>query len=1698
MERHTDRGWFGAVVLCLGGFLVGLAPQSALAAGCTGGGVGLACTKSECAGNSRATTCVAKACAIPCVDDTGKADPGKCGVGEVCGLVDVYGTTAQTHVCKSVPMVMDLNLLDTCIYQFVKGPEGVNPTGTSECSAHELLTRMLDRDANGLFNIFDVDGCIADFLDLYAMPCDEATQSCHNGQVYCDFDEDCGTGSYCDEELLFCRRECGFIVDRGEPGVNKPVVLDRPCSGRLKTCDYSLGKCVKVDLETCPPEAPDCHACQVDAQCPNGSYCFVGKCTAKCNSALDCPDASWYCSNTNTCLPRPREGAASATFNPKNYSLLLTEREVSFSVTQKSLDVPVLIMDLKERKPVFDNANVVFGYRLETKYGRKQDPVCLGDLTGKPQTVIDDCLISADEEFITMENPFGVIYGDGDPQFRLALNMMAFEKLTPGLYQASFTAMFNNGDMDTIKVLVRKPTPSGEYFGQLAVYLDNKDNLLGQGNVGAKLYVAVNEPMVEWDKLLEQNNLLADKEYEDVTRGYPVRGTIHGRVGMLFDKPLAKTPGENEVQVKGIYSPHLGRMRLIAVIDVPQTYCMTSDGSNCIENSNQLQVKNRFGRRVQRIAEFIGPFDPLEGLFHGAYRETVSGLVDWDITLSGDFRLALMTQEATDISLTPLRSANVAVGFPNDAAVAARINGEVDAYCTVEDKAKFADSDAFSTYLNGYPSARVYPQLAEMTGLIGNALTTLNGNPKAYLTLNEFLAGKAGFCTFGGSASSCVDKKAVLCGLALYRKAFVANDWVDMGNVGSDAHSLFCDENSSVPNCRSKNPTVATLHEHNRFYQQLVQTYAYEAGNALSDAFYVMYKAAAKSKLDAATAYDHKVLKLGQALAKYDEVRSALYSPEATKAMLGWPMASFNGKGNDWLDYLEVASTDRMTTILELLDLKRRVQDTLDVRAEAFASHLLHDEYLVQVMLLALRQHWQGEQMTYTGTGPRMMEQGEIVLAKVSQARNPLGLHDNRVFFENSDLQVNNWQNYRDRVGKTLTDLDAATGQAILDLRASLNDQDNLENSLQTLAHEAQRQIDDLCGPDSAYSQEGCDAVTEEERKQQLTCDPELEDGCTATWVCDQSSGSSEKDCDTPAKVFDEGVSVVDQACRVDTVKMELKFAGSQRQCVRGRMGALIQEGKSLQLQKDAVMRRFDLLMRQIAREQQYIADVSNANNALLTEMETQKKATARVMDEMKSAEIAWGAAQDVFNALSGGDFTLATFVASGAVVMGVARGFYTNYMSEAKIELENIQADAAAFRTQHESDKEALILRKNLDDLMDQVEVLLIDYDSVVQQIANVSLQMDDTLYLARQASKRHEEVVSSIVNHLVGRESGSVLTRNKMVVTSNVKFQEVLVETYKMAQAFIHRYNKGSQSRSLVNRVYRLQTATDIREFIAELEKAERDYCGASAVDCDSVNNTKIYRLSLRDTLFPSLRDIVDAKSGKVLTKGQQFHNIITSSPQFVRRFNRATGVRTQVVLPFTIWMHNLGSATNPHYMVNGEECNHVLVGKRNNGSISAGTIAVNVVGSRVTYPVEYELWRGNTDYLRSCTDKDSPVEPKVNIYTVGYASQSVYGKMDVPPDFITHSTAFPACTNNTRLDDPNQQSNEDSCFNYYGRDRSLGAPDWKVVIPNLDLARSGGGSNGGQKWLLGDGLKEDEKPLIEDIVLYFRYNAQPIVTQ
>src|SRR5262249_15008783 len=150
---------------------------------------------------------------------------------------------------------------------------------------------------------------------------------------------------------------------------------------------------------------------------------------------------------------------------------------------------------------------------------------------------------------------------------------------------------------------------------------------------------------------LTANNLQLENEFKDLTEGYPVTGYIHAGQSLVFDRADAATSADNEIPVKGLYSPKLGRLRLIAVLNVSKSACRNSAGQSCTGAANEWQARNPFGRDIRRIVEFIGPFRAAERIFEGVYRETISGLTPSVFTLEGGFRLTQLSQDSRPIVL---------------------------------------------------------------------------------------------------------------------------------------------------------------------------------------------------------------------------------------------------------------------------------------------------------------------------------------------------------------------------------------------------------------------------------------------------------------------------------------------------------------------------------------------------------------------------------------------------------------------------------------------------------------------------------------------------------------------------------------------------------------------------------------------------------------------------------------------------------------------------------------------------------------------------------------------------------------------------------------------------------------------------------------------------------------------------------------
>jgi len=1812
--RRVASAVLGAWALLAGGGAWALEPTGEADNACTAaGGQGEVCVEdADCAGNEYATRCVRGApdpgaearCEIPCEGGEGVAatpDAAACAPGETC-VPGAAVDGGKAYYCKPAKFRVDLNLVDQCIAYHLGG---LQPTfSDNQCSLEANLTRLLDQNADGTFNIFDLDLCILAFLEQPS--CDPEEGTCDAPDLTaCATDEDCGLGLYCDPEHHSCQRDCGVVAGR-EPGLG---ALDRECMGNGTVCDRTRGRCVAIDVTQA--------TCDVDGDCPAGSYCFLGRCAPRCYRSSDCPSGGWYCTENNRCRAVPSPQADGGfTFDPQNYAIRFTRDQLRLDAVQDVESSPLVVLDLLTKKAVVGNPSVSFGYRLEVTYSLKQDTACMrpfvdcadpaqlpaGESQAACEARQDDCYVDDTEQWLTLTSPFGTVTAVGEPKLDVVLDKVAADKLTPGVYTATVRAIYDNGDSDTIPVIFTKATPSGEYDGSLTVYKDvpaNALNGLKPISFGMRMRVHDGE-LWQWDELLDAYHLASDAGgdeagFTDTTSGYRVSGWLHGETSFAFMPGEATGATGSEVPFVGLYSPDLGRIRLLGVIEIPADLCVAEDGACDPADDSQLKVRNLFERTVRRQIEFFGPFDEATARFHGIYREKLSGLAaDYDVTLEGGFILDQLFADTSGGSVVPsdFETTGPAISFPSDADVLADLQAANETACAAADDggftgldapatamAQFASQAAFTAYLaqanrSQDPARRhvIFPTLRDFEGLVQDALTGIGTetpqDQQDALNIYDFLGQYLVPCDTVTSSPSpmCIREDAALCGLTAYQRAYLQG-WFNPSSVAGPASDpvvgeldLFCPDTiplDGCPDAAGDSPDLFALQEHNRFWLNEAQLLKYEADRARSDAFMVLYRNAV-APFEAGAALSYKADKLRYSVRRYDDLMRLIVGPAAAKVLFSWPARAFKQAGIDWITIMQTAVNDRLSAIADLVDLERRVFMSTGGTDYAFAQHLGQQEYLTQVYLMALEQHWQGSLFSYRDEAQSVFERVQGILNQLNPVKNAIGVTPARVFFENSNLDRNNWLNYmdilvgEDGAGGLLAEARDTVDQTVENLQGALADLDTLEESLFDTSEDLRATLNDICGdPDPGDPTGTTDDYCQYLLKQFASADDwvtardcmlsSLDSSLTkpadcgsypqfsTALRCDDESNQldGENECQTVVKEFIANTDTITQGttgggiasaptCDLDRGVEYLVVHGERRPCVGGEVGALIQEKAALMRQRRIVIGSLETLLKQLLS----IYQVTDA--------------TAKFHDDlasyMKGRQIAITTLQGVVTALetvkevadSGTKSPNCVFVVGmsngtncpGNIAETVSRMTVDNALlilkSFVELTASSLEADIGIHEAEQASVEDRIGAAGDLNDLQREVDSLIDEFNALTQDAFNIDAQIADARFRAEEAVRLYDRKVTFLAEHLVGRESGNYLVANGLVRDGGDQFRRILQYTYRATMAFIHNYNvPPGPAATLIAQSQAPVTLDDVEVFLGLLQAQSLEYCGFNGLDCDYENNTETLRLSLRQLLFPTLRDVVDAHTGKVLTAGQRFHNLITQPP-FLKRRVRAGQITDQIEIPFSVPVTPLQNTADgkPVWLVDPLSCNHLIDGRdpsdpsapgASDGSASqSGSVALNFVGENLDDPskvIRYQLARGATDFIRACVPESTIAELgtmptltyPVRKHIIGYAPQSLEAAKDQPASFYTVSQPFTACVNA-----PEVQGSLDAglCWRYFARDRALASPDWKIIIP-LQV----GGASADSAWITGDGLVADEAPVIEDIIVYFRYRSRPV---
>ncbi|MFH0903044.1 MAG: hypothetical protein V2A73_20640, partial [Pseudomonadota bacterium] len=1033
----------------------------------------------------------------------------------------------------------------------------------------------------------------------------------------------------------------------------------------------------------------------------------------------------------------------------------------------------------------------------------------------------------------------------------------------------------------------------------------------------------------------------------------------------------------------------------------------------------------------------------------------------------------------------------------------------------------------------------IFPDLLNFSEAIEQALWYLADTPagnRSHLSIYDFLSPYVLPCDEEGAAPrpACIDESQVRCGLALYQKALLSN-WVSLDGVetSTDAGNLelFCVDTMPVAGCVTAgkdNPGLFTLQEHNRFWRDLGQIVKFDGDRARSDAFLTIYRHAA-NPFDQGAALSYKEQSLRAAFARYEQLSRLSVGTIEAAVLFNWPMRAFKQQGNDWLALMQTMMSDRMDVLAELTDLKRRVYLSSDKKDLIFAQHLMQHEYLAQVYLMVLQQHWQKEMFGYRGSAGPVFDKGQGVLSQLNPAKNPLGVTANRVYFENSDLALSNWQSYQAMLvgpdgsgGGMVGEAEVEIAAAIEELKSSLADLDAFEEKLFDSRAGIDAQIAEHCGNPAAAAMDAggaagyCAHLLEQYdpdewrrlRDCKLEEDPEYDCPSDFGFTCSDYDNpvSGTNNCTEVVNTFLNATEEDSPACNLDSNKVFIWLHGERRACVGGAMGVLLQERARLQREAKTVIGSVESLATRFNLHFEKMAQASVEDDKLdkaKLGMSIAKQITEYALELTEAVQ------DGIKEATDAPSCVIIVGMAGGTDCPGHVTASLTNGIKEAVggIVTATIKAGLAAMEyagevltDEHDGAIEELDAGLELALLERDVDGLVSQFSLLVQEIFNVNAEIEDLRYQAQAAADGYQAYVTFVADHLTGRETGSVLVGDQLVARSAATFRRVLQYTYRMTMAFIHRYNlPAGQAASLVNQCQALLTLDDVKAFIAEIERREAEYCGAQGIDCDSSANTEVLRFSVREQLFPQLRDIVDGRTGEIVTAGQQFHNMITSPPYVRRRIRGANMAVDQIEIPFTIPLTlQENTRSGPRWMIDPLSCNHLLAGV-DGDVITGGNIAVNVVGTNLgsgSDVVRYELVRGGTDFIRSCEAESVqqeigtlPVlEFPIRKLLVGYAPQSTSAQADSPPSFVTRSGPLAACIN--QAETTGTLADSPACWRYFARDRSLSSTDWKLMLP---LTIDGAATD--NTWIVGDGLPEAKKPMVEDIVIYLRYHSRPL---
>jgi hypothetical protein len=999
------------------------------------------------------------------------------------------------------------------------------------------------------------------------------------------------------------------------------------------------------------------------------------------------------------------------------------------------------------------------------------------------------------------------------------------------------------------------------------------------------------------------------------------------------------------------------------------------------------------------------------------------------------------------------------------------------------------------------------PHALQLAGAIGAAVSAVGTG--AASTISEHLRSTVTFCDGAAARSTppttpCVDRTTVACGLAIYRRALV-NGWVDGALAEAQLPEaqqavgapVFCNGrpgSGACPTALQGAPDLTALQELGVFYREVVGRSAFEAGNFVADAFFRPYSAAGTPRVGAAL--EEKRQYLFKALKSFDQARAAMFSPVATDVVYAFPAQAFAKTGEEWVRQMRDLLGERLDALSEVIDLERRLSGAASEQAFLVAQHGLHLDYLQHVLVAAVESKWENEAYQASGSAERLFRDGATMLAQLDESKNPLGLTPNRVYFLSDQKTVRNWQFLHQQLQRELTDrTDPGTLVSLVD-EAQASMQESIESSqqlTQTIHNSVQgfeQELDRLCGPVETLPPECGGPVFCEEDTDCLEYAAEGAETRCALGQCTNVDHAAMKfgnvecrgpTCDLEYKCENESCKGVKQtfksdvgtslSCRADTFTLHVPGAdGTNRTCMRGELGSLMQERKLLELRRKQLMGDFKETLRKIETQENYIHEVRRLNDRTANVIRERHRRITILDSTMFAADIAYenalmaGEAVDcltIAGAASGSDCAQKGIKAGMHLAANSVRAAALEGAEKSKAEISRIADEKLADIVE---DKELMPLYKELDSLVASVRNHVNDYETLIQQLFNLDARIADTHYVAQRTAQRYQQQLEQQLDfftELTGWKGNALLRRNSAVVSANKRFQRDLVLAYELVQAIRYELSFDYVHNNLTPQiVFQAVTIQDLQRLLTWVNDTMASEClvfqTAGIGECSSKQNDRFYTLSMQKALFPELTAIIDPDTGKMLTVGSQFHRLITSS-QFRKKRLVNGQLISQIELPFGTWLGDLEAMRWQDGPANETplQCDMLL---------QPEGVAVQVVGS-LGFDVLAYLIRGGTDVQRSCS-KHNNVRP-IEQFSVGW----IPGAADVAAEFESSAVFQNTVTDTSHLS-----------WRTAFSDRTLSTPNYVLVLPLLDEnARK-----------LVDPPLTGTPPQIADIRIHFKYRA------